>query len=324
MSDKRVDILTTETLEGDTLTLHGITQAQTDQIIKNQNDITQLNTDLTNEIERAESKESELNSLISSEVTRAETKESELNSLISSETSRAESKESELNSLISSETTRAETKESELNSLITSETSRAESKESELTSLISSETSRAETKESEISARLNKYQIIINATEQYLYNGTTTGLYEFETNVTLSIQIDINFFGASIIFYLSNIDSVEVRQALYQIKEIDLFTLIPDLLNSNYIEQLKNSYKDIVYNSGVTAHIHDTQNLAVDNEVSLTYPTFQIYEIDDEEHNEFTLSLSTYLRYNTSKKSYNTGELAVTMQMFLPFKNLNL
>ena len=155
MSDKRVDILTTETLEGDTLTLHGITQAQTDQIITNQNDITQLNTDLTNEIERAESKETELNSLISSETSRAESKESELNSLISSETSRAESKESELTSLISSETSRAETKESELTSLISSETSRAETKESELTSLISSETSRAETKESELTSLIS-------------------------------------------------------------------------------------------------------------------------------------------------------------------------
>ena len=155
MSDKRVDILTTETLEGDTLTLHGITQAQTDQIIKNQNDITQLNTDLTNEIERAESKETELNSLISSETSRAESKESELNSLISSETSRAETKESELNSLITSETSRAESKETELNSLISSETTRAETKESELNSLISSETSRAETKESELNSLIS-------------------------------------------------------------------------------------------------------------------------------------------------------------------------
>ena len=341
MSDKRVDILTTETLEGDTLTLHGITQAQTDQIIKNQNDITQLNTDLTNEIERAESKESELNSLISSEVTRAETKESELNSLISSETSRAESKESELTSLItsetsraeskeseltsliSSETSRAETKESELTSLISSETSRAETKESELTSLISSETSRAESKESELSARLNSYQIKFNANETYTFDFS-------DSPWSISTTININCFGMTITTITTNITSLTVETNTKSRKHIDLFftDFIPQLLNSNYFQQIKSTLQNYDFNSGSYAIQDVTLNqYLVFSSALLSIPNYSEYE--DPETQETISDLNSYLRIELISQSGNDVTIPInsavfTNRIFIPFKNLSI
>jgi len=136
---------------------HGALYVSGQQIEDNKSAIAQLRSDLTSEINRAESEENTLNSKIDTEVTRAisaetalQTSINNLSHLIDDETSRAENAEEILDTKIDSEEARARETEQRLDTRLEAEISRAQTKEGELNAAIVTETLRAQNADNEL------------------------------------------------------------------------------------------------------------------------------------------------------------------------------
>lgn len=102
------------------------TDIPTSQIVasinENRDAITQLSTNLTNEITRAKQAESDLNTKITDETTRAKKAESDISSSVTAETNRAKKAESDLSSKIDDEVTRAKNAESAIQTKVDTNT----------------------------------------------------------------------------------------------------------------------------------------------------------------------------------------------------------
>ena len=118
-------------------------------------DLTETQTNLSNEISRSTSTDAALQTAISTEAANREHGDNDLSSAIISETVRATSAETALQTAINNEVTNREHGDSNLSSAIASEATRATSAESALQTAIDNEASRATTKENELAVSVN-------------------------------------------------------------------------------------------------------------------------------------------------------------------------
>lgn len=135
--------------------LDGKIEAETARATGAENALSQR---LVNEYERAVAKENELEQAIEDETDRAESAEGALQTAIQNEVTRATNAEGALNTAIQNEVTRATNAEGALNTAIQNEVTRATNAESTLQTAIQNEVTRATARENELSGRIADWE----------------------------------------------------------------------------------------------------------------------------------------------------------------------